>query len=303
MFRRFRKTIASDGRLSLEALFNRVYERLTVDEREQFLLKTMDFLKTLDDVGEDEVASRLTTFQDLVREFLSPAELALLPQNNEQQQIRCSACDGIRFILTGGHRTCQTCGSNEREFDNSPAAVSYNDEIPRINSCVYRRSNHLHMHLAQLQGRQNVNVPEHVIRAVTDEAKIQRIALPDLTSTQLRHILRKRDCAKYYDALPSILNQVSNKRPFSIPHAVEARLKQMFDDIQAPFAKAVEQICPTRKNFLNYKYTLRKCAELLDLDDLAHHFPYLKSREKMLAQDQIWKFICDELGWQYIASV
>ena len=34
----------------------------------------------------------------------------------------------------------------------------------------------------------------------------------------------------------------------------------MFDDIiQAPFAKAVEQICPSRKNFLNYKYTLRKC--------------------------------------------
>lgn len=302
MFRRFRKTITSDSRLTLEALFNQVYARLGTDERAAFLLKSMAFLNTLDDAGEDEVANRLTMFQDLVREFLSPAEMALLPQPHEQQT-KCSSCGSLHFTLLQGHRTCQSCGTHERQLDNSPSAVSYNDDIPRINNCMYRRSNHLHMHLAQLQGRQIVDVPTDVIRLVTEEAKIQRIALPTITASQVRVMLRKRDCAKHYDAIPTILYKLSGKRPFSVPHDVEMRLKQMFDEIQEPFAKAVEHICPTRKNFLNYKYTLRKCAELLEFDDLARMLPYLKSREKMLAQDQLWKFICDDLGWQYIPSL
>ena len=77
-------------------------------------------------------------------------------------------------------------------------------------------------------------------------------------------------------------------------------------DVRRYYASTV---CESRRTDLSYTQELFKLqvhgasAELLDLDDLAHHFPYLKSREKMLAQDQIWKFICEELGWQYIASV
>jgi hypothetical protein len=29
----------------------------------------------------------------------------------------------------------------------------------------------------------------------------------------------------------------------------------------------------------------------------------LKDREKRIEQDEIWKNICDELGWEYISTV
>jgi hypothetical protein len=29
----------------------------------------------------------------------------------------------------------------------------------------------------------------------------------------------------------------------------------------------------------------------------------LKDREKRIEQDEIWKNICEELGWEYIATI
>ena len=39
---------------------------------------------------------------------------------------------------------------------------------------------------------------------------------------------------------------------------------------------------------------------LLEYDYLLPYFPLLKSREKLLQQDQIWKLICGDLNWQFI---
>ena len=62
--------------------------------------------------------------------------------------------------------------------------------------------------------------------------------------------------------------------------------------------------CPsTRKNFLSYSYVLHKFCELLEYDELISYFPLLKSREKLQQQDFIWKKICHDLEWEFIASV
>lgn len=38
-------------------------------------------------------------------------------------------------------------------------------------------------------------------------------------------------------------------------------------------------------------------------DEYLQYFPLLKSNEKLYAQDQIWKKICKDLRWEFIASV
>ena len=74
----------------------------------------------------------------------------------------------------------------------------------------------------------------------------------------------------------------------------------MFKEMQEPFAL----YCPkTRKNFLNYSFTLHKCFQLLDLDDFLPCFPLLKSNEKLKEQDYLWKKICNYLGWEFIPSI
>jgi len=43
--------------------------------------------------------------------------------------------------------------------------------------------------------------------------------------------------------------------------------------------------------------------ELLELDEYKVHFQLLKSRDRLIAHDQIWKKICDYLQWEFIQSV
>jgi len=41
----------------------------------------------------------------------------------------------------------------------------------------------------------------------------------------------------------------------------------------------------------------------LELDEYKIYFPLLKSRDRLIAHDQIWKKICDYLQWEFITSV
>ena len=77
----------------------------------------------------------------------------------------------------------------------------------------------------------------------------------------------------------------------------------MFDETQIPFEKYRLQICPQRKNFLNYNYTFYKMLELLNKDEFLTCFPLLKSRVKLRSQDEIWKKICKDVKWEYYPSI
>jgi len=77
----------------------------------------------------------------------------------------------------------------------------------------------------------------------------------------------------------------------------------MFDNIQGPFEKWSKIISPARKNFLNYNYIFFKMCQLLNKNEFLSLFPLLKSREKLYEHDQIWRGICKELNWKFIASI
>ena len=116
----------------------------------------------------------------------------------------------------------------------------------------------------------------------------------------MREILKKLKYNKYYEHIPHIINIINGKRAPVLTRQYEEQLRMMFKEIQTPFMKH----CPdNRKNFLSYAYVLHKFCQLLELDDLLPYFPLLKSREKLLQQDKIWKLICKDLNWQYIPSI
>ena len=128
----------------------------------------------------------------------------------------------------------------------------------------------------------------------------KHIDISNITNKQIREILKKLKHNKFYEHIPNIINIITgNKAPSLLPQHEEL-LRNMFKEIQTPFMKH----CPEeRKNFLSYSYVLHKFCELLELDELLKYFPLLKSREKLQQQDRIWKKICQELQWQYIASI
>ena len=44
-------------------------------------------------------------------------------------------------------------------------------------------------------------------------------------------------------------------------------------------------------------------GQLIDMDEFLKYFPLLKSKEKLIEQDDIWKKICNELKWEFIPSI
>ena len=81
---------------------------------------------------------------------------------------------------------------------------------------------------------------------------------------------------------------------------LEEKLCNLFIQIQSPYSK----FCPEdRVNFLNYYYTIYKLCELINQRDFLLHFPMLKDRDKRIEQDEIWKKICNELGWKFIPTL
>ena len=170
-----------------------------------------------------------------------------------------------------------------------------------ISYFAYKRINHFNEWLAQFQAKETTDIPMNVYTDVLKELqKNKHIDISNITNKQIREILKKLKHNKFYEHIPNIINIITgNKAPSLLPQHEEL-LRNMFKEIQTPFMKH----CPEeRKNFLSYSYVLHKFCELLELDELLKYFPLLKSREKLQQQDRIWKKICQELQWQYIASI
>ena len=121
-----------------------------------------------------------------------------------------------------------------------------------------------------------------------------------LNYDKIKAILKKTKINKYYEHTPYILNRITGKSTPQLSPELEEKLRNMFRDIQGPFIKHSP---PNRKNFLSYSYVLHKFLELLGEDKYLEYFPLLKSREKLHQQEQTWKKICEELGWQFIRSI
>ena len=136
---------------------------------------------------------------------------------------------------------------------------------------------------------------------IKNELKKMRIkSIEHMTISQIKSILKKLKLNDYYEHIPFIKSQITNKPAPTINRDTEDKLKKMFDQIQEPF----EKHCPkSRINFLSYSYVLHKFCQLLELDDFIKSFPLLKSRQKLRTQDEIWKKICQECKWEFYPSV
>ncbi len=125
--------------------------------------------------------------------------------------------------------------------------------------------------------------------------------MAEITTKKMKEILRKIRKNEYYEHTQYIINQLNGLPPPVISPEIEEILRGMFKETLVPFRK----YCPPnkRKNYLSYNYVMYKFFQLLELDEYLNNFQLLKSRTKLHQQDQIWKNICGDLGWEYIPSL
>jgi hypothetical protein len=250
-----------------------------------------------------------TTKTEMYNEYIKQfnPELKNISLNKTGEKRSCKSCqsDKINYDLKTSNEICNNCGvTNYILFNEETNTVSFHENLEQVVVFNYKRNNHFQECLNQLQAKENTTIPPIIIQRLAEEFKKYNINDPKLFTPRLVKVyLRKLEYNKYYEHIPTIINEFCGLPAPRLTPELEQQLKIMFDEIQIPFEKYRLQICPTRKNFLNYNYIFYKMCELLNKDEFLTCFPLLKSREKLYEHDLIWKGICNDLRWQFIPSI
>ena len=176
---------------------------------------------------------------------------------------------------------------------------SYKEPPKEVCFYAYKKINHFKEILAQYQGKETTQIPPEIIDVIKQQIKKERIDLCQLNHYKTKEILKKLGFNKYYEHIAFIKNKLGITPPIMSPE-LEETLCNLFMELQSPYAKN----CPDyRVNFLNYYYVLYKLCELLGEKSYLNDIPMLKDREKLIEQDETWKKMCEELNWEFIATV
>lgn len=215
----------------------------------------------------------------------------------------CPACKRKLLInAIDSVLVCDRCGFFTPLFDYSSHNLSYEQtqNMDNSSSCSYKRINHFNEFLSLLQAKESSKIPEEVLNVIREQCKKERIDVKQVKAEKIKSILKQKRLSKYYDNVSQILATLSGGEVVKILPSVEENLRNMFDAVQEPFDRHKP---PMRTNFLSYNYVLYKCCELLGERELMKQFSLLKSREKLYEQDQLWKLICGDLGWEFRKTI
>ena len=237
----------------------------------------------------------------LVDEYLSITNNNHIKKcSNENKDICRNCSNDLICIQQDAIMICEICGFQE------PLLIEQNRPILKQSTkdtshFSYKRINHFREWCNQVQGKESTDIPNEVFELILSEIKKEKINdTKNISYNKMREILKRLRINKYYEHINYIINRINGIPTPQFSPELEEKLCNMFRDIQAPFLKH----CPKeRKNFLSYSYVLYKFFQILELNEYLKFFPLLKSREKLYAQDQIWKKICEELNYKIIPSL
>jgi hypothetical protein len=226
------------------------------------------------------------TFLD-VQAFVKPSDI-------------CQSCFKGELISMDdeGVLICNQCSRNFKyliEYEKP----SYKEPPKEVCFYAYKKINHFKEILSQFQGKETTQIPLDVVENLKLQIKKERIDLNSLTYYNTKILLKKLGYNKYYEHINFIKDKLGIKPPI-ISQELEESLCNFFMEIQYPYAKH----CPDyRVNFLHYYYVLFKLFELMGENHYLSEIPMLKDKDKLIEQDAIWKNICQELDWEYIATI
>ena len=157
----------------------------------------------------------------------------------------------------------------------------------------YRRINYFTEWLNHIQAKEHINVSDEILNMIKIELQKERITdSSKISHLKIKKILKVLKEPKLYDHIPAIASRICGIQPLLMPPEIINKLKEMFMVIQGPF----DMLKGSRKNFFSYPYVIYKFCELLGLVQYMSYFPLLKSREKLIKQDILWKKITTYLN-------
>ena len=241
---------------------------------------------------------------DIYEEYLSrtdPHHVSDI-KSNKNDEI-CQNCGVKREIIASDAiNVCPNCGDEKQALIESDKP-SYHDPPHENTYFAYKRINHFKEQLAHFQAKETTKIPQEIYDIILLELKKEkRNDLSTLTQERVKRYLKKYihlGYNKYYENINQIICRLNGLQTFTMTPEIEEQLCNMFMKIQEPF----EKYCPSeRTNFLSYAYVIYKFCQILHYDEYLPYFNLLKSKDKLRQQDDIWKHMCNDLGWKFYSS-
>ena len=149
------------------------------------------------------------------------------------------------------------------------------------------------------QAKQNNSINDNVYKDVLDKIKSHDLKIEQITKDHIYEFLKITKHTDAYEDIMLIYCEITGAKPPDISH-LEPQLFELFDEIDAIY----ERIKPVdRVNFLNGQFVLFKLLQKLKYPCHEDQFSVLKTRDKMLEHDRLWKLICAELHWSFVSTV
>lgn len=208
----------------------------------------------------------------------------------------CPRCDQkLLLCASKSIMTCPECGYCVTYLDATSSSTSF-DEIVEYSQYSYKRVNHYLMWLSLVQGKEAHRVPDAVMQAVMNDLYHRQgiTQSKDVTQKRVRDTLRALRLRKAYDHVAQITSRLSGQKPPRITPETEEQLKNMFLQMQPAFQRHAPK---TRTNFLSYSYVLYRSFQILGLTHMLDGLQLLKGRDKLEANDSIFRKMCEDLGW------
>ena len=264
--------------------------------------------KTVDmflDVKERHTSHIYDTYLAKVEHDTDAMQRLATKTDTDQAEHMCSTCNTpLAYSPVDATVTCTTCGKTEIYIESGTRGLNYQEQVDYASkrTFTYKRISHFIECLNASQAKQNTSIPGEVLDAIRSEMKKHRIQPDQVTSDHVRKFLKRRGYAKYYEHVNYIVSTINHTIRTIIPKHVEETLINMFMATQTPFEKVAES---DRVNFLRYNYIIYKMLEIIGETDYLHMFPLLKSRQKLIQHDQVWKRICEHpsIGWPFIPTI
>jgi hypothetical protein len=242
----------------------------------------------------DLTAQRRTVIFDeyLTQMNCAPAKVAMTARD---ECPRCEAGPKLLLCAARSVMSCSACGYSVTYLDATSTSTSF-DEMIEFSQYSYKRVNHYSMHLALVQGKESHRVPDDILQAVMadlyERAGVREAG--EINAKLVRGSLRHLRLRKAYDHVTQITSRLSGRRPPRLPPEVEDKLRNLFLQMQPAFARHAPT---TRTNFLSYSYVLYRSFQILGLHDMLDSVSLLKGRDKLEANDAIFRKMCEDLGW------
>jgi hypothetical protein len=258
------------------------------------------------DETEDKVAeSSKVSRSELLDQYKSLTDNKYVCSKNKEKTkiMYCKKCSIEKIlVLSESIYVCPICAAVDYVIIDCDKNTNKETASDNKAGYPYKKINHLNEWLSQFQAKESINIPKEVYDNII--AELQKNRIYDYSKISMgfmkTNILKTLGYEVYYEHTVYIVSNLSGIQPPTINKETEDKIRLMFKQIQVPFNKYIPK---NRVNFLSYSYVLHKIFQLLELDNFLKYFPLLKSREKLMLQDELWQKICNDLNWEYYPSI